>query len=472
MNYLFPFDSKITYDQRKEKMQQEPKLIWLTGLSGSGKSTLALRLEHYLFNKGYKVFMLDGDNVRNGLNKDLSFSENDRKENLRRVAEMCHIMLDAGMIIIAAFISPYEQERQSVRQIVKPERYLEVFVNCPLNVCEARDCKGLYAKARKGIIPNFTGISSPYEIPMAPVMQVNTDEEEINESILKIIDCIEPKLKSAPAILEDDSPKSTPSKAGEINIADLMNIARIAAMEAGKAIMNVYGSLDHMIDWKKDSSPLTAADIKSHHIILEHLRATGLPIMSEEGADIPFEERAGWNYYWLVDPLDGTKEFIKRNGEFTVNIALMNGAVPVGGVVYAPCLDTLYYGAKEMGAYKIANGISSVLPTNTQPALQDLLEKDSVIIVASRSHNNADTNEFFNQFKKYELQSMGSSLKFMLLADSSADIYPRMAPTMEWDTAAAHAILNAVNRKVYQADLNNELIYNKPELLNPSFIAF
>ena len=373
MNYLFPFDSKITYDLRKSMMQQEPKLIWLTGLSGSGKSTLALRLEHYLFKRGFKVFMLDGDNVRNGLNKDLGFSENDRKENLRRVAEMCRIMLDAGMVIIAAFISPFEQERQSVRQIVLPERYLEIFVNCSLNVCEARDCKGLYAKARKGIIPNFTGISSPYEIPSAPFMQVNTDEEEINESVLKIIDCIEPQLKHAPGIPGADIIFSkTPN--GQLAITELancMNIARTAAIEAGKAIMKVYASADNTIDWKKDNSPLTAADTESHEIIFKHLEVTGLPILSEEGADIPFEEREKWNYYWLVDPLDGTKEFIKRNGEFTVNIALMNGNAPIGGVIYAPCLDTLYYGAKEIGAYKIANGVASALPNNPQPALQE-----------------------------------------------------------------------------------------------------
>jgi adenylylsulfate kinase len=198
MNYLFPFNSRISYEQRKTMMMQEPRLIWLTGLSGSGKSTLALRLEHYLFHNGFKVFLLDGDNVRNGLNKDLGFSESDRKENLRRVGEMAKVMLDAGLIVICAFISPYEKERQAVKQIIGPERFTEVHVNCCIEVCESRDTKGLYAKARKGIIPDFTGISAPYEPPASPDVLVNTHTEDINESLLKIIQVIESKIIATP----------------------------------------------------------------------------------------------------------------------------------------------------------------------------------------------------------------------------------------------------------------------------------
>jgi len=195
MNHLFPFKSKVSYDQRKIMMQQEPRLVWLTGLSGSGKSTLALRLEHYLFHKGFKVFLLDGDNVRNGLNSDLSFTAEDRKENLRRVGEVAKLMLDAGLVVLCAFISPSESERALVKVIVGASRFTEVYINCALEVCENRDTKGLYAKARRGLISNFTGISAPYEIPLHPDLELQTDKESIEESMYKLISFVEPQLQ-------------------------------------------------------------------------------------------------------------------------------------------------------------------------------------------------------------------------------------------------------------------------------------
>lgn len=191
-NIIFPVNSNVTSDQRKKAMKQEPCLIWLTGLSGSGKTTLALRLEHYFFSKGFKIFILDGDNVRNGLCKDLGFSEADRKENLRRVAEVAKLMLDAGIIVISAFISPSADDRMAIKNIVGSHRFIEAFVNCTVEVCEERDVKGLYAKARKGIIPNFTGISAPYEAPIEPDIELRTSKETVEESVNKIIKFVEP----------------------------------------------------------------------------------------------------------------------------------------------------------------------------------------------------------------------------------------------------------------------------------------
>lgn len=191
-NTIFPFDSNITSEQRKKAMKQEPRLIWLTGLSGSGKSTIALSLEQYFFSKGFKVFILDGDNVRNGLCKDLGFSEDDRKENLRRVGEISRLMMDAGLIVISAFISPSADDRMAIKTIVGEERFIEIYVNCSVEVCEQRDVKGLYAKARKGIIPNFTGISAPYDPPLLPDVELLTEEETVEESVLKIIKLVEP----------------------------------------------------------------------------------------------------------------------------------------------------------------------------------------------------------------------------------------------------------------------------------------
>lgn len=257
-----------------------------------------------------------------------------------------------------------------------------------------------------------------------------------------------------------------------IDIAHLINLAKRAALQAGIAILDVYSSEDFGVEMKSDQSPLTLADKAAHTIISSQLEETGLPILSEEGSDIPYEERKNWDYFWLIDPLDGTKEFIKRSGEFTVNIALVRSHVPIAGVIYAPTPNILYYGSKETGVYKIDNGKQirlSFLPKKR--TLEELQQKEQITIVASKSHMNEETRSFINQFRNAGFSSIGSSLKLMLVAEGVADIYPRIAPTMEWDTAAGHALLRSLNMGVYQTDLKTELSYNKKELLNPSFIA-
>ena len=258
-----------------------------------------------------------------------------------------------------------------------------------------------------------------------------------------------------------------------IDITNLLELAKRAALQAGKAILEVYTSGDFGVEMKSDKSPLTLADKAAHSIIVSQLEDTGLPILSEEGSSISYDERKSWEYFWLIDPLDGTKEFIKRTGEFTVNIALMSSNIPVAGVVYAPCINILYYGSKETGVYKIDNGNKVQLSyISKKRTIEDLRKKDPITIVASKSHMNEETSAFINQFPNANFSSMGSSLKLMLLAEGVADIYPRIAPTMEWDTAAGDAILRSLNMSVYQTDLQTELLYNKEELLNPSFIAF
>ncbi len=258
-----------------------------------------------------------------------------------------------------------------------------------------------------------------------------------------------------------------------IDIIHLLEVAKRAALEAGKAILEVYNSGDFGVEMKSDQSPLTLADKAAHEIIASQLEETGLPLLSEEGRNINYEERKNWNYFWLIDPLDGTKEFIKRTGEFTVNIALMHAHIPAAGVIYAPCIDIMYYGSKETGVYKVEKGKEvqlSFIPKKR--TIQELQQKEHITIVASKSHMNEETSDFINQFRNSNLSSMGSSLKLMLVAEAAADIYPRLAPTMEWDIAAGHALLRSLNMGVYQTDLQTELLYNKEDLLNPSFIAF
>lgn len=249
-----------------------------------------------------------------------------------------------------------------------------------------------------------------------------------------------------------------------IDLIKLTSIAKEASLQAGNAILAIYQNEDIGLEVKEDQSPLTLADKAAHEVIMEHLAATGLPVLSEEGRDIPYEERKDWDYFWMVDPLDGTKEFVKRNGEFTVNIALINKDTPIIGVIYAPVLDWLYWGSVDGGAWK---QIGNNPPTRLKP-LQD---QEVRTIVASRSHLNPETKEIIDRYPGAETISMGSSLKFMLLAENKAQFYPRLAPTMEWDTAAAHGILMGVNGQVYQISKDVPIIYNKGNLLNPSFIA-
>ncbi|MBT1704868.1 adenylyl-sulfate kinase [Chryseosolibacter indicus] len=193
-NYIYPIQTKVSQHQREVLLNQKATLIWFTGLSGSGKSTLAVQLEAQLHNLGFKTYLLDGDNIRSRLNKDLNFTEEGRVENIRRIGEVSKLFLDAGIIVLSAFISPYEADREQVRRIVGEENYLEVFVNAPIEVCEQRDVKGLYKKARSGEVKNFTGIDSPYEIPQHPDVVLHTHEKTVGESIQMLLDIVGPRV--------------------------------------------------------------------------------------------------------------------------------------------------------------------------------------------------------------------------------------------------------------------------------------
>ncbi len=248
----------------------------------------------------------------------------------------------------------------------------------------------------------------------------------------------------------------------------LIQIAR----EAGDQILDIYhdqARFEH-VDMKADDSPLTLADQAAHSIIAERLGllTPEIPILSEEGREIPFETRAQWNKFWLVDPLDGTKEFIKRNGEFTVNIALVEGDRPVLGVVHVPVKSTTYVGEKGKGAWIYREDH----PAEKISANSFSMNAKALRIVCSRSHMSEEVEAYVNQFDQPQLVSMGSSLKFMVLAEGMADIYPRLAPTMEWDTGAAQIIVEEAGGIVINQKTKRPLTYNKENLRNPYFIAF
>lgn len=194
MSNIFPIQTKVSRAQREGLLNQKPLLIWFTGLSGSGKSTLAVQLEAVLHRNGYKTYLLDGDNIRAGINKDLSFTDADRIENIRRIGEVANLMLDSGMVVLSAFISPFQADRDQVKKIVGAESYFEVFVDTPLEVCEQRDVKGLYKKARAGEIKNFTGIDSAYEIPASPDIIIQTHILSVNDSLDLLFSAVEKRI--------------------------------------------------------------------------------------------------------------------------------------------------------------------------------------------------------------------------------------------------------------------------------------
>jgi 3'(2'), 5'-bisphosphate nucleotidase len=257
----------------------------------------------------------------------------------------------------------------------------------------------------------------------------------------------------------------------------LLRKAIIAAIDAGKKILEIYEEADFEIETKTDNTPLTIADRVANEIITEHL-AGEFPILSEEGKSIPWEIRKNWNSFWIVDPLDGTKEFIKRNGEFTVNIAYIEKGTPVIGVIVVPVLGELYY-ADENGSFKCN------ISLNEETDIKDIIknskklpferEETHFVVVGSRSHLNAETEEFIKkidtQGKPLMMVSKGSSLKLCLIAVGKADVYPRLGPTMEWDIAAGHAIATFAGRSVLQYPSGDPVVYNKENLLNPWFVV-
>ena len=255
-----------------------------------------------------------------------------------------------------------------------------------------------------------------------------------------------------------------------------LSVAIKAALNAGVEILKVYDT-DFNVEIKGDDSPLTLADKKANDVINSYLLPTKIPIISEENKQLPYAERKNWSQCWIVDPLDGTKEFIKRNGEFTVNIALVEMGTPILGVIYVPVTKTLYFTADQNTSKKIVLDTIDISPEEIYKQASTISPKPInglVQIVGSRSHLNEDTEKFIAEVEKdnkVEIVSMGSSLKFCMVAEGLAHMYPRYAPTMEWDTAAGHAICNAAGVEVIDRTTNAPMQYNKENLLNNHFLV-
>lgn len=268
-----------------------------------------------------------------------------------------------------------------------------------------------------------------------------------------------------------------------VDYTNYLYLAIRAALDAGQEIMKIYldATKDIEIEKKDDNSPVTNADKSANDLITTALSVTPFPVMSEEGTDIAYSKRKSWTTFWMVDPLDGTKEFIKRNGEFTVNIALIKDRVSVLGVIYVPVRKELYFATDALGAYKVENvdcdkqlSYSEIRRSARRLPLR-LPQHQGVVVVSSRSHKTEHCIDFINNLKKQGLPvteiNSGSSLKICMVAEGTADVYPRFAPCMEWDTAAGHVIARAAGCEIFHVDEKTPLVYNKENLLNPWFIV-
>lgn len=438
----------------------KPTVVWFTGLSGAGKTTVSQRVAALMREQSLPVVTLDGDELRAGPCRDLGFTPEDRAENVRRVAVLAREQSQFGQLVLVALISPLQADRDRARQIIEASGadFIEIFVDAPLSVTEARDPKGLYKRARRGELTHFTGIDAPYEAPVDPALAIRTDAESPEQSASRVMEIL---LAS--------------TEAGDkaMNQTQLLEELIAVARHAGDVIMKIYAT-DFAVHEKRDDSPVTAADERAEAVIAAALRqmTPDIPIVAEEAMAAGKQVSPG-RQFWLVDPLDGTKEFVSRNGEFTVNIALIQDGAPILGVVYAPVTDTVFAGSEKDGAFIVDAGAKREI------SVRDIPDAGAVVLT-SRSHGDYDALH-----KRLEGQAVadwrlvGSSLKICLIAAGEGDLYPRLGRTMEWDTAAGHAVLRAAGGRLMVLNgsvadtlrAGRELGYGKPGFENPNFLA-
>ncbi len=441
MDNIFKFTSKEQILSRKQL--GKGAVIWFTGLSGSGKSTIAAELEKILLSSGIRAYLLDGDNVRLGLNSDLDFSSEGRAENVRRLYCVATLFADSGTVAIVSAISPFNRDREKAKVYCRKNgcSFVEIFIDTPIEECINRDTKGLYKKAVAGEIKDFTGISSPYEKPEDANIIIETLKTPAKKAAREIAVYIKTLL----------------------SIKEMTEYLCETAKEAGDKIMEIYEK-DFTVTHKEDSSPLTEADLMAEKLIRERLleKYPDIAILSEESTDDL--KRLKNPCCFIVDPLDGTKEFIKRNGEFTVNIGFSYFGKSILGIVYAPALRRLFYAAFYEGAYEY-DFSDEYFTENTAIKVSD--RKENLKVMTSRSHLDEETKELLqrNAAKISGTIAAGSSLKGCLIAAGEADIYYRTGYTMEWDTCAMQCIAEEAGGVFLQGD-GSVMRYNREDLLN------
>lgn len=417
---ISPYRSTVTAADRMRITGSRPAVYWMTGLSGSGKSTIAALTEQNLIKAGCAAMMIDGDTVRTGLCRGLGFSPDERHENLRRIAELAKVVALSGQIVIVCTISPDEISRRTAREIIENEADFHlVYVKASVEECARRDPKGLYKKAFAGEISEFTGVSAPFEEPDADII-LSTAEESAEASAEKL---------------------TRHALSRRFNWDGLLGGMIEAGLDASERIMEIYNG-SYEVSFKEDSSPLTTADLASNDILVSYFKKhfPACSILSEEESDSA--ERLNNNAgVFIIDPLDGTKEFINRNGEFCISIGYAVRHRVVAGVILVPAQQLIYYAAAGIGSFKLSYREAGTLPfsAGTGERIHVSERTDRVIVAASRSHMDVETESLLerNKDRILDIVTAGSCLKGCLIAEGKIDIHIRFGSFMkEWDTAA------------------------------------
>ncbi|MCL1858968.1 MAG: 3'(2'),5'-bisphosphate nucleotidase CysQ [Oscillospiraceae bacterium] len=450
MNNIVWHNNKVDEITRINKLNQRGLVLWFTGLSGAGKSTIAVEVEAELTRLGFVAYILDGDNLRHGINSNLGFSKDDRDENIRRIYEIANLFCNAQIITLVSAISPYEKMRCEAREKIvgrddlgapaDVSLFCEIYIKASVETCKSRDPKELYKK-------EIIGADTIYEAPENPDIIIDTEKLSVEESVKIIVQYI----------LE---------KQIDYLLPKILEIAIYAAYDAGKIILDVYKK-DFDVKYKDDKSPLTEADKKSNGLICGQLKKYSpyIDILAEESVDD--KKRLSNKFCFIVDPLDGTKEFIKKNGEFTVNIGLSYNNKSVMGIIYAPCLNKFWYAVRNRGAYALDlnKNILKLFDGNTKIKVSERTQ--DLIVMKSRSHSDERTEALLekNKNKIKIITDRGSSLKGCMIAEGLADIYYRFGYTMEWDTCAMQCIIEEAGGIFVQGDWT-EMTYNRENSLN------
>lgn len=456
---ITPHRSVLNAADRQRITGSVPAVFWMSGLSGSGKSTVAVLFEKRMTEEGHAVFMIDGDTVRTGLCSGLGFSEEDRHENLRRIAYLARAVAESGQTVVVCTISPDKESRDTARNIISESAdFFEVYVKASVDVCVSRDPKGLYKRAIAGEIPNFTGISAPYEEPDNADIVLDTVSHTAEECAETLVSVATDNIYK-PGLL----------------IRSMLEASRLAADK----IMEIYNG-DYDVSFKEDSSPLTTADTASNRVLTSYFREhfPAYDILSEEESSdtdvhgIPkrLSNNAG---VFIIDPLDGTKEFINRNGEFCVSVGFASRNRVMAGVIAVPAKGLFYYAFEGHGSYKVSfdDIPADVFAGANRIHVSDRTGKtdaDRLILTASRSHGDSATNALLdiNADRIERTVTAGSCLKGCLIAEGEADAHYRFGSFMkEWDTAAMQIICEEAGG-IYTDAAGQKVIANRADPVN------
>lgn len=418
-------------------------VVWFTGLSGSGKTTIALKLKENLEEQGKNVEIFDGDIIRKTIHKHLGFSRKDIKENNLAIAKLAKDKIDHFDVILVPIMSPYKEDREQARKLLG-KNFIELYIKCSLEKCKVRDVKGIYKKFANGEISGIIGVNRPYEPPDKPDIIIDTESLSLEQSVKLICDFLDKQIIGPDIqLLDMDFP---------FDASEETRAAVNAALKAGKAVLDIY-STKFSPTFKYDKEPITQADIRSNELIIHILSKFNFPILSEEGKDDL--TRLNSCKLWIIDPLDGTMDFIQKTGEFSIMIALVEGNKAVLGVVYQPTEEVLFISQKDKGAYVYSKGKWESMHVS------DISILSNCRIITSRNHFSTNDRLLVKKLGILKHIKKGSAgLKVAEICNGNAEVYFTSTDKIkQWDTCAAYSLITESGGAITDL-LGNDILYN------------